>query len=177
MKLDVACGQNKQQGFKGIDIAGDADIVHDLNIFPWPVKAKSCEEFFCSHYVEHIPHYREGWEKDGWWLFWEEMHRVAKKDAKVTVIHPYVKHDRAFWDPTHTRFIHETTWYYLSKAWREAQGLDHYQTTADFEVVVISGNLDNSFGIEQRNHEYQAHARHHNWGVVADLVVELKALK
>lgn len=176
MKLDIACGQNKQQGFKGIDIAGDADILHDLNTYPWPLKDRSVEEFFCSHYAEHIPHYREGWEKDGWWLFWEEVHRIAKPDAKITVVHPYVKHERAFWDPTHVRFIHENTWYYLDAEWRKMQGLDHYQTTADFEVVLIQGTgLDPQF--QNRNHEYQAFGRNHWWNVIPDLYVELKVRK
>lgn len=176
MKLDIACGQNKQPGFKGIDIAGDADIVHDLNVFPWPLKAKSVEEFFCSHYVEHIPHHREGWTKDGWWLFWEEVYRIAKPDAKVTISHPYVNNDRAFWDPTHTRYIHETTWYYLDKEWRTSQGLDHYQTDVDFEIVLIQGTGMDANTVS-RNHEYQAFARQHYRNVIADLAVELKVRK
>ena len=128
-KLDIACGQNKQAGFKGIDIRGDADIVHDLNVFPWPIKTSSVKEAFCSHYVEHIPHWRPGWERDGWWLFFDELHRIMAKDATIQIHHPYVKNDRAFWDPTHDRYIHEVTWYYLSKQWREMQGLDHYDVS------------------------------------------------
>jgi hypothetical protein len=39
MNLDIACGQNKADGWVGIDIAADthADIVHDLLSFPWPI--------------------------------------------------------------------------------------------------------------------------------------------
>ena len=56
MKLDIACGQNKQKGFTGVDIApgNGVDIVWDLEQFPWtPFKDNSVEEFYVSHYAEH----------------------------------------------------------------------------------------------------------------------------
>src|SRR5690349_3423427 len=110
-KLDIACGQNKQEGFTGIDIAGDqADIKHDLNVYPWPIKTSTIEEVFCSHYVEHIPHYRPEFNGvDGWWMFFNEVYRICKDGAKCIFIHPYGKHERSIWDPTHTRYIHEMT--------------------------------------------------------------------
>lgn len=173
-KLDIACGQNKQPGYTGIDIAGDADISHDLFRFPWPIASGVVREVFVSHFVEHVPHYRPEWNgRDGWWLFWEEVHRITRKGATIRVIHPYVKSDRAFWDPTHVRFIHETTWYYLDANWRKAQGLDHYDTSADFEVVVINGS-GIADTIANRNAEMQAFARGHYWNVIADLDITLK---
>ena len=175
-KLDIACGQNKQQGFKGIDIAGDADILHDLNDFPWPVKTSSVQEAFCSHYVEHIPHWRPGFAKDGFWLFFEEAHRILRNEATIEIIHPYLKSDRAFWDPTHVRFIHEVTWYYLSRVWREAQGLDHYDTDVDFEIVTIEGT-GLADELSARSIEAQNFARNHYWNTIPDLRVILKALK
>lgn len=175
-KLDIACGQNKQEGFTGIDIAGNCDIVHDLTVYPWPIKDNSVSEAFCSHYVEHIPHAVAGHSKDGWWLFFDELHRICKADATIKLVHPYAKSDRAFWDPTHTRYIHETTWYYLDKNWRKAQGLDHYQTDCDFEVALISGTgIADKFAT--RHHEQQAYAREHYWNVIPDLVVDLKVRK
>lgn len=174
LKLDIACGNAKAPGWTGIDIAGDhADIVHDLFSFPWPIETGSVGEVRISHFVEHIPHYRPEWgARDGWWLFWEEVHRICARGAEIHVVHPYVKSDRAFWDPTHVRFIHEMTWYYLDPAWREANGLQHY-TDAAFDITVISG-AGVADDIATRNHEHQAYARSHYWNVIPDLVVELK---
>jgi len=160
-------------GFTGIDLSGDADIHHDLFTFPWPIRDASVREARVIHFVEHIPHYRPEWDRDGWWLFWDEVYRICTKGAKVTIVHPYVKSDRAFWDPTHVRFIHELTWYYLNAEWRKAQGLDHYPVRADFEVVVISGT-GLADDIMSRNAEHQAYARAHYWNVIPDLAVELK---
>lgn len=176
-KLDIACGQNKEKGFTGIDLSGDADITWDLFTFPWPIKTGSVREINCSHFVEHIPHYRPEWGGvDGWFLFWDEVHRICRDGATVKVVHPYVKNGRAFWDPTHERFIHEQTWYYLDRDWREAQRLDHYPTTANFEVVTIMGQ-GIADDIATRHHEAQTFAQVRYWDVVADLAVELKARK
>ena len=175
-KLDIACGQNKQKGFKGIDIAGNADIIWDLNETPWPIKTSCVKEVFCSHYVEHIPHDKPGWTRDGWWMFFDELHRIMAKDGVAEFIHPYVMNGRAFWDPTHVRFIHEVTWYYLDKNWREAQGLDHYPVKCDFEIVTVDATgLSDEF--MSRNHEVQAFNRNHYWNVIPDLWVLLKARK
>jgi hypothetical protein len=175
--LDLACGQNKQEGFTGVDIGGDADIVHDLLKTPWPFRKNTVEETFSSHFAEHIPHYRPEFNGlDGWWRFFNELYRVCKGGAKCVFVHPYAKHQRAFWDPTHTRYIHETTWYYLDKNWRESQRLDHYHATCDFEVVLIQGTgVDaNTAG---RSHEVQAERRNYYWDVIPDLIVELKVRK
>jgi hypothetical protein len=175
-KLDIACGQNKQAGFKGIDIAGDADIIHDLNETPWPIKANSVEAAFCSHYVEHIPHWRPGWEADGWFRFFDELYRVMKPDAMGEFIHPYTMSVRAFWDPTHTRYIHEMSWYYLNAEWREQNHLDHYPVKCNFEIVTVNG-LGLADDYTARNLEHQNYQRQHYWNVVPDLGVIIKAIK
>lgn len=178
-KLDIACGKNKQEGYTGIDIDGDADIVHDLFITPWPIKSNSVEEVFCAHFVEHIPHYLPQFDGiDGWWIFFDELYRVCKKNAKCLFTHPYAKSERAFWDPTHTRYIHEMTWYYLSKEWRVQQKLDHYPTICDF---VLHGTGIQGVGlpveITSRPADWQSFARVHYWNVIPDLQVELKVNK
>lgn len=175
-KLDIACGQNKQVGFKGIDIAGNPDIVHDLNEFPWPIKTSCVKQVFCSHYVEHIPHWRPGWERDGWWMFFDELYRVMKPDATAEIIHPYAMNGRAFQDPTHTRYITDATWAYLNREWRELNRLDHYNVECNFEIVTIS-MMGLSDGYLARNPEMQEFSRAHYWNVVQDLGILLKAIK
>ena len=176
-KLDLGSGQRVREGYQGVDIADGADFVVDLFAFPWPFASNSTSHVHISHFAEHIPHDRPEYGRvDGWWLFWDEVHRICRPGATVEVVHPYVKSERAFWDPTHVRFIHELTWYYLDLNWRKAQGLDHYQTSADFEVVVISG-LGLADDIVARSQEHQAFARAHYWNVIPDLSVQLKARK
>jgi hypothetical protein len=113
---------------------------------------------------------------DGWWMFWQEVHRICAPDARIEVWHPYGRSDRAWWDPTHERAIVPETWYYLDGNWRAAQGLGHYPVTADFEVVVIDGQgVPDS--IMARSDDYQAYARAHYHNVFADLHVVLRVRK
>lgn len=174
-KLDIACGQNKTKGFKGIDRYEGADITHDLFSFPWPIKTSSVKEAVCNHFVEHIPHSRPDWDFDGWFMFFAEVHRISANGATITLMHPYVWNDRAFWDPTHVRFIHWMSYYYLNKEWRTQQGLDHYAPDIDFEIVSIDGQMADTFA--SRNDEAQNFAREFYKNSVGDLQVILRVVK
>lgn len=179
LKLDLGSGQRPHEGFQGVDIVpGDAvDFVVDLFEYPWPFEDRSVREVVISHLVEHIPHYRPGYEGvDGFWMFFNELYRICRKGAKVSIVAPYAKADRGFWDPSHTRYIHEVNFYYLNPQWLVEQGLDHYPITANFQIVTIDG-IGVPDDIMNRNQELQAQARSWYWNIVSDLKVELKAIK
>ena len=48
--LDLGCGKKKRPGSVGVDINpnSDADIIHDLNVFPYPFENSSFEYCFRS---------------------------------------------------------------------------------------------------------------------------------
>ena len=123
-KLNIACGKNKKPGFLGVDIWEGADIVVNLEKFPWPFETSSVDKIFCSHYIEHTPDLIS---------FANELHRIMKVGAKAEIIAPYYSSIRAWQDPTHLRAISENTFLYFNKKWREINRLDHYQVVADFD--------------------------------------------
>lgn len=174
-KLDLGCGQNCQDGFQGVDIADIEGVEHvvDLTVFPWPFDDDSVDEIYSSHYVEHT--YPLGGAHDGLVAFMDEVWRICKHDAKVKIVHPYLKSDRAFQDPTHTRFIPDATWHYFSRDWRESQKLDHYPIRSNFSVDNIGCSFFSPW--DQKHHEAQAFALQHYWNVATDLGVELTAIK
>lgn len=180
IKLDIACGQAKQEGFVGIDIADteDADIVHDLTVYPWPLEDNSVEEAFCSHYIEHVPLEVEvdGDRVDGLCAFMNELYRVMENGAQVRFLYPHSRSDRAFQDPTHRRFIPEQTWAYFAKDWREANKLDHYPLVCDFGIdnMFYSG-FQGDWGM--RSEQARAYALQHYWNIAADVAVDLSARK
>lgn len=57
-KINLACGNNRIEGYHGIDaFKTDAcDSVLDLQKYPWDIESESVEEIICSHYIEHINH-------------------------------------------------------------------------------------------------------------------------
>jgi hypothetical protein len=177
MKLDLACGQNKREGYHGVDFVDveGVDEVVDLLKLPWPWDDDTVEAAHSSHFVEHIPH-DIGVGREGFFAWFDELYRVCKHDAEVEIYHPYAGSTRAFQDPTHRRFIPESTWYYLNKEWRELQRLDHYQVVCDFEIVTIE-----AIGVDQaimlRNSEARQWMTRHLWDAIADLRVILRARK
>ena len=72
--LDVGCGRDKIPGSTGIDIAvaSEADIRHDLGIFPYPVESDAYDAIFCRNVIEHVPNVVK---------LMEEIHRAGRPGA------------------------------------------------------------------------------------------------
>jgi len=175
LSLDLACGNNKQPGFTGVDITKKgtkADIEHDLMTFPWPFKDNSVTSTFASHYLEHIPH-GDGYH-DPFFQFFDELYRILKPGGTATFVTPYYTSMRTFQDPTHMRFIGEASYLYVSKKWRELNKLTHYPIKANFEVVGMNHAISPEF--EGRTQEAVQYAASHSWNVVNDIVVTLKKI-
>lgn len=159
MKLDIASGNRKTEGFIGIDIAEipGVDMVHDLEKYPWPIDSESVDEAICSHYLEHV---------HDMFKFFDECYRILKPGAKILIICPYWNTMRAFQDPTHKNFISENTFLYCIRSWRESRGIGHYQISCNFDSSVefdLSGEWSN------RTKEVQQFAIRHYCNVVQNI--------
>ncbi len=168
LKLDLACGQNKREGFLGVDKVKTEQVnqVVDLLRFPWPWKDASVEEAYSSHFVEHIP---LGETPDGTDLliaFMNELHRVLIPGGKATIIAPWYASVRAWQDPTHRRPISDVTFCYFNKDWRAANKLDHYPITADFD---FAPSYVVTLAIGQRSEDARAFAMRHYLNAVDDI--------
>ena len=161
MRIDIGCGQNKQPGYIGIDVAGDADIIHDLDVYPWPFEDNSIDVVFCSHYLEHSKEITK---------FMDECYRIMKPEAQMTIISPYYSSVRAMQDPFHINFISEMTFLYYNKKWREDNKLDHYK-------IKKNTNFNYSYGYafhpnwQTRSEEARNFALIHYINVVTDIQV------
>ena len=188
-KLDLACGDNKREGFKGIDVVKteSTDYVVDLQVYPWPIESGSVEHAHCSHYIEHIPHsnvnailkhsnsFEEFKEKmanskDGLIEFWNELYRILKPGGKASIIAPYYSSQRAYGDPTHERSIADSTGWYLNKAWVDDSGIGHYGLNCDFDVK-ISYYISNEMTL--KSEEVRQKALLHYWNSADDIMIDL----
>jgi predicted SAM-dependent methyltransferase len=93
-KLDLGAGENKREGFLGVDLYVPTDLKVDLVKFPWPWKDATVQEVFCSHFLEHVP----GPTRIPWF---DELWRILVPSGKATIITPYWASMRAIQEPTH----------------------------------------------------------------------------
>jgi predicted SAM-dependent methyltransferase len=103
IKLDLGCGASKKNGFIGVDslkLPG-VDIVHDLTIFPYPFSDNEVDEILMDNVLEHLPSPLK---------VVEEIYRICKEDATVTIVVPYFRSFYATIDPTHVNFF-GTSWF------------------------------------------------------------------
>jgi predicted SAM-dependent methyltransferase len=158
-RVDLACGQNKTEGFFGVDIAKvpKVDLVYDLEKYPWPFPDNSVDEAVCNHYIEHTKDIIK---------FMDEVHRILTPGAKIIIRAPYYNSVRAWQDPTHTRVISEATFLYYNKQWREQNKLTHYPIKSDFD---FSYGYDFMPDWAMRSEEARAFATRHYTNVVADI--------
>jgi ubiquinone/menaquinone biosynthesis C-methylase UbiE len=163
IKLDIACGERKAEGFVGIDLSALAgvDIVHDLERFPWPVEADSVEEARVSHYIEHTRDLI---------AFMNELHRVLQRGAKCVIVAPYYNSIQAWQDPTHTRAISEATFLYFNAEQRQRMGVWHYPITCDFDFTVAFGFHPEWINRPAAEREF---ARRHYTNVVGEIQATL----
>jgi hypothetical protein len=137
LKVELACGTRKKEGFKGMDrvaIEG-VDIVHDLFSFPWPLKDESVYEFNTEHFFEHIPHHIAGCNMDGLFAVMEEVYRCLMPEGTIRVVTPYYASKEAVQDPTHCREICEVTYDYFNQNVTKAMGIGHYMPKCNFEKL------------------------------------------
>lgn len=156
LKLDIGCGKNKKEGFIGVDqfpMKG-VDKVMDVRK-KWPWKNDSVSEVHCSHFIEHLTANERV-------HFLNELYRVLKKGAKVTLVTPHWASNRAYGDPTHQwPPVSEMFFYYLSKEWRKTQAP---HTDQEFNKDGYNCDFEATWGysmhqsLVSRNQEYQQNA-------------------
>ena len=165
LKLDFGCGPHKRAGFKGIDAIkfDGVDYVMDVRKTPWPWEDASVDEAHTSHFVEHLT----GAERV---VFFNELYRVMKTGAQITIIVPDWSNDRAYGDPTH-QWPPMSRWsfLYLNKGWREANA-PHCGYTCDFEGP-IGGNVEPWCSLKAE--EAKIFASQHYVNSLSDLVCTL----
>ncbi len=142
VKVDLACGGTKKEGYIGIDAyqCEGVDIVHNLMEFPWPFEDNSIYEMNCSHFVEHIPiQLADG--SYGLNKFMEEVYRCLMPGGTILITAPYYTSMGAWQDPTHTRGITDVTFSYYDKTLTKQFHLDHYTGKCDFELITRTYKL------------------------------------
>ena len=172
IKLDLGGGQNVREGFDCVDIMAGAKHQVNLVEFPWPFETDSVTELHSSHFIEHIPMKETTTGKDWLFAFFDECYRILVPGGVLSLVWPCNRSDRAFQDPTHRRFIPNATMFYMNKAWRDMNKLDHYNVQCDFELVSIVPIIPAELTL--LHPEAQARRVIESWNTVMDWQAVLK---
>lgn len=96
--LNLGCGRKKMAGAVNLDITPDTqpDVVHNLNVFPWPFAENSFTSVHANDVIEHL---------DNIVAVMDELHRICKHGARIDITLPHYSSANAFTDPTHRHYF------------------------------------------------------------------------
>jgi SAM-dependent methyltransferase len=96
--LDIGCGSAKTPGAVGLDISPDtaADIVHDLDAYPYPIESGSFDQILMQDVIEHVAEPIR---------LLEELHRIARPGARIQLRTPHFSSVLAYSDATHRHYF------------------------------------------------------------------------
>ena len=124
--LDVGCGINKYPGSIGVDRNANtrADVLCDLDRFPYPFRDSSFDELRAIHVIEHVSDVIRAME---------EFHRLVVPGGRVFIETPHYTDFSSFCDPTHRWHLNSFSFRYFG----ENHGGFGYYSAARFREVTV----------------------------------------
>ena len=134
--LDLGCGNKKREGEIGLDFNDRtaADVVHNLNSFPYPFEDSYFDEVYIDNCLEHLAEPIR---------VMEEVYRILKKNARIKVIVPYFRSLWAFIDPTHLHFFTVDSFAYYDPDSYICKRYDYTLARFKPEKIVFNETLEN----------------------------------
>ena len=169
VKVNLGCGRNILPGWVNLDFVPlpGVDVIANLDGCteePLPFADDTVDEFLLSHILEHLV--------EPLALF-QELHRIAKREARAVVRVPYGGSDDAFEDPTHVRQYFLNSFGYFSQPfyWRADYGYCGDWIAEKITLVVDKKEYE---GMPAKKILTRAHTLRN---VVKEMVVELVVVK
>lgn len=136
--LDLGCGKKKRPDAIGVDYSDrhDADVIHDLNVFPYPFDNDSIDYVYLDNVLEHLERPMR---------VMEEVYRITKPGACVKVIVPYFRSVWAFIDPTHKTCFTVDSFAYYDPRHVICQRYDYTDARFLVEKIVFNESLENGW--------------------------------
>ncbi|MBI2414977.1 methyltransferase domain-containing protein [candidate division WWE3 bacterium] len=122
--LNIGCGKTRIPDSIGVDrvkIDDYVDILHDLNVTPYPFSSDYADEIHMYHVLEHLNFPIQKIE---------EMHRILKPGGILHIRVPHFSSMGAFTDITHVRPFG----YYSFDPFQKDHD-QHFYTTTSFKII------------------------------------------
>jgi len=96
--LNLGCGQTQISGAVNLDVnpRSRAEVIHDLNAFPYPFADNAFDVIVSRSILEHLSDIP---------AVMDELYRILKPGGRVIIQVPYFRSQDAFNDPTHKAFF------------------------------------------------------------------------
>jgi SAM-dependent methyltransferase len=124
--LDIGCGINKYPGAIGLDrsIRTKADLIADLDRFPYPLRDESFGEIRAIHVIEHVSDVIR---------LMEEAHRLLAPGGRLFIATPHYTDFSSFCDPTHRWHLNSFSLRYFGE---DHAGFGYYSRCRFREISV-----------------------------------------
>src|SRR5262245_46645576 len=107
-KIELGCGRTPTPGYIHHDRkkhAPHVDVVHDLDVLPWPWESESCDEILGLDVFEHLHRMPEEWLR--------ECQRILRPGGLLLLRVPAFGSPWHVIDPTHVRGFHPLNFDYF----------------------------------------------------------------
>jgi SAM-dependent methyltransferase len=133
--LEVGSGPNRlfpRSTVLDVRDAGRPDVLHDLNVVPYPLPDSSFDLIVCVHVLEHVDRLVEAIG---------ELHRLLKPGGRLFVEVPYFTSAHFFSDPTHRHaFTTRSFDYFVEGTPVSAFGYSGARFEKERVEIVVPGN-------------------------------------
>ncbi|MEA2283038.1 MAG: hypothetical protein QOK21_3645 [Solirubrobacteraceae bacterium] len=169
-KLNLGSGRQRDPSAVNLDVtdATQPDVVHDLDVLPWPFPDARFDHVDAIDVIEHL---------EDTLVAMREIHRVTRPGGTVKIVVPHFSSANAFTDPTHRSFFGFRSLDYVTGAIIH----DHY-TSIRFRMlrreIVFQRSVGNRVVRRLANRWPESYERRWAWVFPAwFLVFELEVLR
>ncbi len=138
-RINLGCGKHAKPMYVNVDMypLDGVDVVHDLDVTPWPFATEEADEIVGVDIFEHV--------RDGIG-FMNECARILKPGGILNMRTCYWRSQNAYSDPDHKRFPTEETFDYWVKGTYFNQEYGHYTRDGrlfeKIKVAPVNGELE-----------------------------------
>ena len=127
LKVNLGAGADIRCGYVNHDLVSlpGIDVVHDLDVFPWPWADASVDELVVKDVLEHLLEFMPTME---------EIYRIMSPGGRIFIKVPYWNGWTRHADPTHRHGFHELTFHFFDPDSPYCQER-YYYTSARFKIV------------------------------------------